>query len=129
MLNICLFFQVMCYLTQGITEVFGRELRNQLFTHFRSLQATTFPTSIMLSKVANWATLSCTFNVLHWYKQYMTSSLHKWGYNIFIYKNQRSEYTFGSGTLWNTQGDDVLCRPILCINKNTTCVFVAHTND
>jgi len=39
LLNFCLFFQEKCYLTQGITEVSGREFRNPLFTHFRSVQA------------------------------------------------------------------------------------------
>ena len=29
----------MCYLTQGMLEVSGRELRKHLFTHFQFLQA------------------------------------------------------------------------------------------
>jgi hypothetical protein len=76
---------------------------------------------------ATCSTLSWTCNVLHWYKQYMISSLHKWGSKAFIWYNHRSGYTVGSGTLWNTQEYDVLCRPILSVDKNTSCAILTHT--
>ena len=112
LLKVCLFFQEMFCLTQRITKVSGCEYWNHLYTHFRSLQATPFPTSIMVTKAAKWATISWTYNVLHWYKQYLISSLHKWGCKAFICNNQRGECTVGRGTLWNSQEHDVLCRPI-----------------
>jgi hypothetical protein len=46
-------FQEMCYLTQGITEVPGLELRKHLFTHFRYLQTTPFPIRIMVTYLTN----------------------------------------------------------------------------
>jgi len=75
----------------------------------------------MVTKVAKWATLDWTYSILHWHKQYMASSLHKWGYNAFICNNQKSEYTVGSDTLWNTQELDVFCRPIIAVEKHKYC--------
>jgi hypothetical protein len=56
----------------------------------------------------------------------MESSLHKWDYNAFICNNQRSEYTVGSGTIWNTQEHDVLCLSFIAVDKYTYAIYCTY---